>query len=152
MRVNLVIYVIIVVCCCYSCTSPKSLRKQSSDMYHIEAIVSKNSWYIIYAEKQDTLYKIVSARQENEGSRCRKIRQGGFYSFELVSHGSNIPVINGIKLAPVNYLDVKKNVKSRDGKDCYAYDQETEICTEPERGIYDLYYTSSLRGVCYIEQ
>jgi len=110
-------------------------------MYLIKEIRSKNSWYIIYAQKQDSLYKIVVGKENKIDTSCKKITVGKYYNLDLKSRRANAPEIGGVKLQPVNYLDV----------DCYAYDEKTEICIEPKKGIYDLYYTKDLDGLCYLK-
>lgn len=106
----------------------------------MKKIKSKNAWYIIYAEKQDTLYKVV-VKKEIVSGECKKIAVGKYYDLELKSRRENAPEINGVKLQPMNYLDVE----------CFSYDEETEICIEPKKRIYDLYYTNDLKGLCYLK-
>lgn len=128
-----------------SCTGSKSLAEDRNDdsKYLIKKIRAKNSWHIIYAEKQDSLYKIVVGKADVIRGDCdEKIAVGKYYDLELKSRRDNVPVINGIKLKPMNYLDVE----------CYAYDEETEICIEPKKGILDLYYTDDLKGLCYLKK
>jgi len=121
-----------------SCSTPKGIAQGQKEEpgYLIKKIKSKNSWHIIYAQKQDSLYKIVV---------------GKYYDLELKSRRENVPVINGVKLKPVNYLDVKSPAYDKEGVECYSYDEKTEICIEPKKGIYDLYYTDDLKGLCYLK-
>ena len=126
-----------------SCSSSKGFIQDGNidSKYRIEKIKAKNSWYIIYAEKQDSLYKIVIGKS-NVGNRdCDKIVVGKYYDLNLKSIRDNAPEINGVKLNPLNYLDIE----------CYSYDDKTEICIEPQKGIYDLYYTDDLEGLCYLK-
>ena len=46
-------------------------------------------------------------------------------------------MIGGVKLDPVGYVG------------CYQFDSVTTICLEPKLGIFDLYYTNDLKGICY---
>ena len=120
-----------------SCSTPKGIAQGQKEEpgYLIKKIKSKNSWHIIYAQKQDSLYKIVVGKD---------------YDLELKSRRENVPVINGVKLKPVNYLDVKSPAYDKEGVECYSYDEKTEICIEPKKGIYDLYYMDDLKGLCYL--
>jgi len=140
MKIFLYVYSILVL---VSCSSPKGITQGRGEgsMYLIKKIKSKNSWYIIYAKKQDSLYKIVVRKEGLSGDDCKKIVVGKYYDLELKSRRDNAPEINGVKLKPVNYLDVE----------CFSYDEETEICIEPKKGIYDLYYTDDLKGLCYLK-
>ena len=123
----------------YSCTK-KIIRAINSDStYLIKKIYKKNSWYIIYAERNDTLYKIVSMDDDSIKNKYEKIIIGKRYDFNLHSKKENAPTIGGVKLAPVGYTG------------CYEFDNKTIICLEPKKGIYDLYITESLRGLCFIK-
>ncbi|WP_157370253.1 hypothetical protein [Aquiflexum balticum] len=128
-----------------SCSGSKGLNQDRNDdsKYLIKKIRAMNSWHIIYAEKQGSLYKIVVGKADEVRGDCdEKIAVGEYYDLELKSRRDNAPVINGVKLKPMNYLDVE----------CYAYDEETEICIEPKKGILDLYYTDDLIGLCYLRK
>lgn len=140
MKILLCIYSVLAI---LSCSSPKGITQGQKEetSYLIKKIKSKNSWHIIYAQKQDSLYKIVVRKEGLSGDNCKKIVVGKYYNLELKLRRENAPEINGVKLKPVNYLDVE----------CYSYDQETEICIEPKKGIYDLYYTDDLKGLCYLK-
>jgi hypothetical protein len=125
------------------CVNSKNLNQEQKDESKslIKEIKTKNSWHIIYAEKQDSLYKIIVGKEDIINKNCQKITVGKRYALELQSRRDNAPEIGGVKLNPVNYLDIE----------CYAYDKETEICIEPKKGIYELYYTNNLKGLCYLK-
>lgn len=121
-----------------ACTTPKkSIFNEKS--YRIKEINKQNTWYVIYAEKNGNLYKIVSRPDDNYNSNCNKIIVGKYYVFELKSRKENAPNVNGVKLDPINYTG------------CYQYDSITTICLEPKRGILDLFYTDDLKGICYLK-
>jgi hypothetical protein len=124
-----------------SCSSANTSAQGTSDSeYRIKKIKSKNSWYIIYAEKQDKQYKIVVGKDNEGGEKCQEIKVGKSYKLDLISRRDNAPEIGGVKLQPANHLDVQ----------CFSYDEKTEVCIEPKKGIYDLYYTKDLKGLCYV--
>jgi len=127
----------------FSCSTSKEVINYSKgeNSYLIKKIKTKNSWHIIYAQKQDSLYKIVVGKESIPSADCKKIVVGKYYDLELKSRRENAPEINGVKLQPMNYLDVE----------CYSYDEKTEICIEPKKGIYDLHYTDDLKGLCYLK-
>lgn len=133
----------------FSCSSSKLMPQDDISSYQITKINTKKSWHIIYAKKQDSLYKIVVEKKKNNTKYCNKIEVGGFYDLELKSRRENIPVIGGVKLKPINYLDVESLAYDKEGTECYKYDKKFEICTEPQNGIFDIYYTSDLVGLCY---
>lgn len=109
---------------------------ESVDYYKVFKIDSINSYYLIYAEKDDTLYKIVS--EKGIESDCNSIQVNQSYPFKLTSRRDNAVVINGVKLSPQNYLDIE----------CYVYDDSTSICIERD-SIYDLHHASNIKGLCF---
>ncbi|MGV0923457.1 hypothetical protein [Empedobacter tilapiae] len=129
------ILITIIIFVSISCNSSKKLLENELN-YKVEKIESLNNWNIIYLNRGNSKYKLVSLKKENR--ECNKIKVGKTYSFILHSRGENPPVINGIKLKPINYLDIN----------CYSYDSETEICIDPEKGINDLYSAENLNGLC----
>jgi hypothetical protein len=125
-----------------SCINSKSPSQIDSGLeYRIKKIQNVNSWHIIYATKADSLYKVVVGQDSKVNKECQKIVVGKYYNLQLYSRRENAPEINGVKLQPINYADIE----------CYRYDEETEICIEPKKGIYDLHYASNLKGLCYID-
>lgn len=125
-----------------SCSNIKKTTRamEKSTRYLIKEIDKKNSWYIIYAERRDTIYKIVSKVDNSMNENCKSIIVvGKRYDLELKSNKQNAPTLNGIKLDPVGYTG------------CYQFDAETTICLEPKRGIYDLFHTDDLKGICYLK-
>lgn len=137
----------------FSCSITKKplISESNGGTYLVEKIDKNNSWFIIYAKKADTLYKIISFSENNLNLNCKKIYVGGRYDFNLISKNDNIPTVNGIKLIPMNYLDVKGNVIERNGVKCFVIDKKTTICVEPKLGIHDIFYTYDLKGLCYLK-
>lgn len=136
------IYILASVVLLFSCNSKKKATmtvKNVDTNYSIEKIDKTNSWYIIYAKRNDTLFKIVSYAEKSIGQNCKKIVVNGKYYFKLKSKKANAPIIGGIKLDPVGYTG------------CYVFDKETTICLEPKRGIYNLFFTNDLKGICYLK-
>lgn len=91
---------------------------------------------MIYVERKDTLYKIVTKIHSKHNNCGKKIMIGKYYNLKLYSNREDAKRIG---LAPLNYLDMQ----------CFRYDSTTVICIEPKKGIYDLFYTKSLTGICY---
>lgn len=135
------IYLLASIALFLSCTSTKKAMtvSNSNTNYLIKKIDKKNTWYIIYAERKDTIFKIVSYAENKVDKYCKKIVVGECYELDLKSKKENAPVIGGIKLDPVGYTG------------CYEFDKVTIICLEPKRGIYDLFYTNDLKGICYLK-
>jgi len=137
MRLLLFIIVVFAV----SCKTSK-LTNQANDLsYLVKKINSKNNWHIIYASKQDSLFKIIVGKETNTTYNCDKIKVGEYYNLKLHSRKSEVVEINGVRVQPVNLLDIQ----------CYTYNKETTICIEPQKGIYDLYHAENLKGLCLVK-
>ncbi len=134
------ILIFVLLCSCVDSKTLSNMSKTDS-LYLIKSIDSVNNWYTIYATRNDSSYKIV-VRKENQNLECKRIVSvGQFYSLVLHSRKNEVPEINGVKIKPMNSLDIQ----------CYAYDETTNICIEPQKGIYDLYHTPNIKGLCYVE-
>jgi hypothetical protein len=131
-----IILLLIITIISLSCVTSKNKRK-SDDLYNVFKLDSINNYYLIYAKKHDTVYKIICQKQIV--SHCNKLKLGTFYKFDLYSIRENAPVISGIKMNEVNYLDIK----------CYQFDENTSICKED--GIYDLYFARNIKGLCFTD-
>jgi hypothetical protein len=83
--------------------------------------------------------KVVSKVEENLDDSCKEIVIGNSYYFDLKSNKQNAPTIKNVKLDPSGYTG------------CYQFDSETSICLEPDKGIFDLFFTENLKGVCYLK-
>jgi hypothetical protein len=108
-----------------------------STFYNVTKIDSINSYYLIYAKRHDTIFKIVSKKEYT--INCNTIRVNSKYNFDLHSIRENAPIISGIKINPINHMDIN----------CYQFDEETSICRE--KGIYDLYFSHNVKGLCIIK-
>jgi len=127
----------------FSCSGLNKVNQDHSDTsYLIKNIKSKNDWHIIYAVRNDSLFKIVVKKEASGVQGGRKIIAGQYYNLVLHSRRENAPVIDGIKIRPINYLDIQ----------CYTYDKNTTICIEPRKGILDLYHAENIKGLYFIEK
>jgi len=139
MRLLTIIFLIIIC----SCGNTKKINNElkNDSTYLINKIDSLNSWNIIYATKQDVTYKIIVHKEDVDTKACKKIIVGKYYELNLNSRKNNVLEIDGVKVSPINNLDVN----------CYTYDDMTEICIEPKKGINDLYHTEDIKGFCYVK-
>ncbi|HEX8577759.1 MAG TPA: hypothetical protein VF677_15840 [Flavobacterium sp.] len=127
-----------------SCGKKLFMDKKNNPMlisYKVYKIETINDYYLIYASKKDSLYKIVS-KKEAVTSKCTKIKLNSYFDFKLHSTRENAPVIGGVKLSPINYLIIN----------CYTYEKDTKICIDVKNGIFDLYYADNVKGLCFIKQ
>lgn len=135
------VLILAILCSCASSRIQKNVSKSDS-LYLVKKIDSINNWYTIYATKNDSSFKIVVKKQAHQNLQCKRmIRVGQSYSLVLHSRKNEVPEINRIKIKPVNSIDIQ----------CYTYDEATRICIEPEKGIYDLFHTPDIKGLCYLK-
>ena len=117
-----------------SCQTGLKYNPDSLDLYKVSKIDSVNNYYIIYALKKDSLFKLVSKKESN--MKCNKIRKNFTYKFVLHSISKTSININGLDMVPMNNIDIN----------CYQFDQNTKICKET--GIIDIYIVENLKGLC----
>jgi len=121
-----------------SCVGKRIIVTETNvEGYLIEKIKKKGDWYMIYASKEDTLYKIISKKIKNRVYECEKIKKGNKYKFQLKSEKDFAPTIDGIKISPINF------------NGCYYYSDNTLICLEPENGIWELFTAQNVKGLYF---
>lgn len=132
----------LIVLICISCSQYKNVDNNSKfqekerEMYQVFKIDSLNNFYLIYAKKKNTFYKIVSRKEQS--INCKNIIINGIYKFDLISNRESAPIIGGVKISPINV-------------DCFAFDKVTNICIERNNGINDLYVAKNIKGLCIIK-
>jgi hypothetical protein len=127
-----------------SCNQPKKLNRTNDrdmsvvnqSLYTVYKIDSVHNWYLIYARKQDSLFKIVS--QKEATTPCLKIHEKGIYAFQL--HGRFAGKFLGRDDLSAKNLPVSG----------YGFDDSTTIVLE--RGmVRDLFIADNIKGLCYIK-
>lgn len=94
-------------------------------MYRINKIKTVGKYYVIYAVKNDSTYKIVSKKEKMSG--CKKIKKNESYPLKF----SKIQSLAGSEV------------------DCFSFDAKTAICKEPD---VELGLVSNLKGLYFIEK
>jgi len=121
------------------CNHSKSIQSSSdSNLYKIYKIDSLNNYYLIYAKRKDTLYKIVSKKETALNSI--KISYGGEYGLILSSIWNKSIMIGGVNVSP----SMTPNVT------CLSFDDSTKICIERD-SINDLHHAENLRGLFLVK-
>ena len=122
-----------------SCISLRPTKINSNEKlemsYKVYKIDSINNWYVIYARRKDSLYKIISGKVLVEN--CSRIKVNKNYQFQLHSriYGNQVA---GMTMSPQYSLLVT----------CFAFDDSTNICLERD-SINDLYYADNIKGLCF---
>ena len=118
-------------------TTTGTANNNTDSLFNVFKIDSINAYYLIYAKKDKSIYKIVSKKETILGSN--KIEPRNRYYFKLYSIISNRKVAN-TSILPQNSLLVN----------CYSFDDTTQICLE--NGLLrELYYAENLKGLFLIE-
>lgn len=107
--------------------------------YEVCRIDSIKNWYIIYAERNDSVFKIVSMKKAE--SQCNMIFIGERYNLSLQKRIENVLSSNGLKLIPMNYLSIQNT----------SYNEDTDVFIEHEDGVFELYTCVNLSGLCLKE-
>lgn len=129
----LFIYLFIIVSCN---GQQKVLNNQvNTKEYFVYKIETVSNYYIIYAKKEDSIFKIVSKKESI--TECNSIKINNNYNFDLYSQ-SSVTLITGEIIAPVSIYDVV----------CHTFENDIKICTDRKNGIYDLFYSRNLKGLC----
>ena len=113
-------------------TNSNSLQSSTEDCYKVTRIETVDNYYQIYATKDKVAYKIIS-REDYLPKKGTKLKVGNCYLLQLKSRTDLLPTIDGVKLVPLNYLDIE-----------YMH-ENTPI--KIDGGSKDLYYADNLKGL-----
>ena len=116
-------------------TQPYERQDITFKIYQIDSI---NNYYIVYAKRHDSLYKIVAQKTTN--SNCSKIEIGKNYRMTLYSIWTKPLIINGVDVS----------LSSTPHVTCLGFDDSTSICIDRANGIFDLFTCRNLNGLCYL--
>jgi hypothetical protein len=119
----------------YISVSSVSYERTAMD-YTVTKIDSIKNWYLIYVEKNDTVFKIASMK--NPSNKCIRISVGEQYNLELQKRIENVLSKSGLSLIPMNYLHIQEK----------GFDAETDVFLSDEKGIVGLYTCKNLNGLC----
>jgi len=113
--------------------SQKETNKHDS-CYKVYKIKPIGNCYQIYAKRDGEYFKIIS--KKDTVAVGEKIRIGKCYLFNLKSRAELAPVIDGVKILPMNYLDIT-----------YMY-WGTPIKIDGDK-ITDLYFADNIAGLYF---
>ena len=119
----------------YSFTNKSNECKEID--YTIIKIDSIKNWYLIYATRNDSIFKIVSIKNQN--FKCERILVGKRYHLELQKRLENVLSKEGLKVLPMNYSDVSGIV----------FDQNTDVFVPYEKGTFGLFSCKNMDGLCH---
>ncbi len=110
------------------------------DDYQICKIDSIKNWYLIYAVRNDSIFKIASMKKTHE--ECERIIIGKKYNFLLQKRLENVLSSNGLKMLPINYLHIEEQ----------NFNDSTDIFIKYEEGVYGIYTCENLEEICFMQK
>lgn len=129
-------YILILSAILLASCAPK-LKPSATTSYYVYKVDSINTYYLIYAKKNDSLYKIVSKKESVGG--CSEIKEKNSYDFKLKSLLKN-RFKNTSFPKPMGDANIT----------CFTFEDDTQICKEKD--IFDLYFADNLKGLCLTNQ
>lgn len=135
---KILLFLILIVILNSRATSEKINQQQNLNSFLIKNIECKNNWFIISAYRNDSTFMIVSKKVVILNPNWEKLKIGNYYSLKL---SSIIPVINGVKMNPINYLDFAE----------IKLDEEIFVNINPKKGVFDIYSSENLKGLYLIK-
>lgn len=123
-----------------SCIQKKYIKQnhilETSELYRICKIKNKKSFFIIYANRNDSIFKIVSSKNKKK-SNCEKIKIKREYALDLIKIFP-LDSIMGYAIAP--NLGI-----------VFTYGEENQIVRTEEKSNFAIYRANNLNGLCIQE-
>ena len=93
----------------FSTTKAFSFEKADS-LFKVTKIKTIGDYYVIHAQRNDSLFKIVSRKLELEKTHLEMLRKGNYYNFDFGKENNGIANAEEEPLVGIaNYLHVKKS-------------------------------------------
>lgn len=123
--------------CMLFLSSCASILPCSSDLpyYKVIKIKPKGCVYQIYAKKNGEVFQIITFKDSTSTQGVR-IKKGKYYAFKLKSEYELTPVINGVKLYPINSYEIHRDFNG--------------TLIKIDNGSADLYYPENVKGLMYL--
>lgn len=116
------------------------INLKDEERYTVLRIDSLDKIYLIYAQKKNYRYKIISRKEDSE--KCSKqIEVNAQYNFDLKDARHVIIKDSG----GVKYSHYLHNVN------CLSIDNRTKVCINDSLNyIQSLFYATNIKGLCYL--
>ena len=127
-------------CSCSKHTFDVREKTAIDPSYEVTKIKKVNSWYFIYFQRNDSIFKTVSHEPADKApfKGYHEIRKHNRYNLLLLNF-KDYEIFEGENVWPLGYSG------------CLDLDSITAVCMEPENGIWDLYFTHDLEGLYYLK-
>tara|TARA_R100001377_G_C3177701_1_gene105415 strand:+ start:644 stop:1069 length:426 start_codon:yes stop_codon:yes gene_type:complete len=139
---KIIIPISIIVCvlffsCAKKVSQSMNQTTEKDSLYEVYKIDSINTFYIVYAKRNGTKFKIVSKKANSE--HCNKIFVGSSYNLNLKSI-----LKQEIKLGDKTITSSSNLLVT-----CFTFEDNTKICREED--ITDLHHAENLIGLCFVK-
>lgn len=133
-------FICLILCSCSRHYINRIESTPDTNSYKVVDIKKENSWYFIYFQRNDSLFKVVSYQPgftSTLNGRYRQIEKGKRYNLHLHSFREEAKM-NGVYYWPEGHITGVQ------------LDGETSVTLEPKNGILDLYRAEELAGLYYL--
>ena len=122
----------------FCCSTPLKLENvKNEDLFSVEEIKKVNdSVFLIYASRNDTIFKIASYYDGNSINNCTKLKKKSKFRAKLLSQ----------------FKEAEKKFNMFPNYSISFIFHGITICREPEKNIDDVYLCDTLNGCFLIEQ
>lgn len=132
MRIGIMLFILIIVIL-LGCGTANLDSSSSNVKFKIIRIDSIGNYNLIYAMRNDSIFKIASKKSYK--TDCKNIKVNKYYSLNLISS------LGDIKVGEFTYSQKNHYVN------CFAYDSITTICYE-NGCVRDLFHMENINGLC----
>jgi hypothetical protein len=141
-------YVILLLITIFSCKTNQGNKNKNFDSlktineieYKVYKIDSIDNYYLVYAKKEESIYKIVSKKMNIYD--CNRIKINSNYPFKLIPFKMDTHRVGDT--LKINLPRYEHSLL------CYNFDGVTQICVE--RYMSDLYFAENVKGLCLIKE
>ncbi|MDL2144383.1 hypothetical protein QQY79_17785 [Flavobacterium tructae] len=123
--------------CAKKVSQPMNQTAEKDSLYEVYKIDSINTFFIVYAKRNGTKFKIVS--KKTNSAPCNKILVGSSYNLKLKS----------ILKQEIKLGDKTISSSSNLLVTCFTFEGNTKICREED--ITDLHHAENLIGLCFVK-
>lgn len=120
-------------------TIDQSSNTNPDSIFEVYRIDSINNFYLIYAKKADSIYKIVSSKKAN--MNCDNVKLHHKYYLPLQPIWTKPIMLGNVNVSPSQTPHVTG----------LYFDDSTIIKIDRSNGIYNLYNCENIQGLCYLK-
>ena len=131
-----IIFIMLLMLTNVSCKQTKEINSNipGNDLFRIKSISEKKHVYIIYAERNDSVFKILSERNEyNRNIECAKIKTNKYYKLEIRATLPSRSIASGLAVSQLSYNGLIIKVEKKSHNTLYVVDNLDGLCLKLEQ-------------------